>query len=95
MARLMGYAILLPSLSSLVSFIQVSIDIPLSSICLGPQLTILCPGFNIASDVVFATLPIPIIWSLQMKKLTRIYLVGVFSLGYVYGPRMLPPLLHS
>lgn len=40
MAQLMGNAILLPSLSNLVSFILVSIDISLSSICLGPQLTI-------------------------------------------------------
>ncbi|KAI9152192.1 hypothetical protein HJFPF1_09418 [Paramyrothecium foliicola] len=34
------------------------------------------------SDVVCATLPIPIIWTLQMKLRTRIYLVIVLSLGY-------------
>ena len=38
---------------------------------------------NIITDVAFATLPVPIIWSLQMPKKTRIYLIGILSLGYV------------
>ena len=37
---------------------------------------------NIFTDVCFATLPIPIIWRLQMKNRTRIYLCVVLSLGY-------------
>ncbi|KZL72539.1 integral membrane protein [Colletotrichum incanum] len=40
-------------------------------------------AFNIFTDVCFATLPIPIIWVLQMKLRTRIYLIGVLSLGYL------------
>ncbi|KAK1590272.1 uncharacterized protein LY79DRAFT_607632 [Colletotrichum navitas] len=40
-------------------------------------------SFNIFTDVCFATLPIPIIWVLQMKLRTRIYLVGILSLGYI------------
>ncbi|EFQ33948.1 hypothetical protein CGRA01v4_12429 [Colletotrichum graminicola] len=40
-------------------------------------------SFNIFTDVCFATLPIPIIWVLQMKLRTRIYLVGILSLGYL------------
>ena len=40
-------------------------------------------GCNIFTDVCFATLPIPIIWRLQMKVRTRLYLVGVFGLGFV------------
>ncbi|KAF9880066.1 hypothetical protein CkaCkLH20_02020 [Colletotrichum karsti] len=39
-------------------------------------------AFNIFTDVCFATLPIPIIWVLQMKLRTRVYLIGVLSLGY-------------
>lgn len=39
-------------------------------------------GLNIATDVLFATYPIPIIWSLQMKRKVRIYLVAILSLGY-------------
>ncbi|CAI0643224.1 unnamed protein product [Colletotrichum noveboracense] len=39
-------------------------------------------AFNIFTDVCFATLPIPIIWVLQMKLRTRIYLIVVLSLGY-------------
>ncbi|KAF9879167.1 integral membrane protein [Colletotrichum karsti] len=39
-------------------------------------------AFNIFTDVCFATLPVTIIWSLQMKLRTRIYLVIVLSLGY-------------
>lgn len=35
------------------------------------------------SDVLCATLPIPIIWTLNMKLRTRIYIIGVLSLGYV------------
>jgi hypothetical protein len=40
-------------------------------------------GFNIGTDVLSASLPIPIIWSLQMSPRTRGYLIGVLSLGYV------------
>ncbi|KAJ4087137.1 hypothetical protein NW760_013784 [Fusarium oxysporum] len=41
------------------------------------------PAFNIFTDVAFATLPIPIVWSLKMPLKTRIYLVVVLSLGYI------------
>ncbi|WYZ44851.1 hypothetical protein EsH8_VIII_000167 [Colletotrichum jinshuiense] len=40
-------------------------------------------SFNIFTDVCFATLPIPIIWVLQMKLRTRVYLIVVLSLGYL------------
>ena len=40
-------------------------------------------AFNIFTDVCFATLPIPIIWSLQMSQRTRISLMVVLSLGYL------------
>lgn len=40
-------------------------------------------SFNIATDVLFATYPIPIVWMLQMKRRTKIYLVGILSLGYL------------
>ncbi|KAK0643156.1 hypothetical protein B0T16DRAFT_459328 [Cercophora newfieldiana] len=40
-------------------------------------------GCNIFTDVCFATLPILIIWRLQMKRRTRLYLIGVFSFGYI------------
>lgn len=40
-------------------------------------------AFNIFTDVCFATLPIPIIWVLQMKLRTRVYLIVVLSLGYL------------
>ncbi|KAE8371429.1 hypothetical protein BDV26DRAFT_129857 [Aspergillus bertholletiae] len=39
-------------------------------------------SFNIFTDVLFATLPIPIVWNLRMKRRVRSYLIGVFSLGY-------------
>jgi len=39
-------------------------------------------SFNIATDVLFATYPVPIIWTLQMPRKTRIYLVAILSLGY-------------
>ncbi|KAL0939171.1 uncharacterized protein CTRU02_205781 [Colletotrichum truncatum] len=39
-------------------------------------------AFNIFTDVCFATLPVTIIWTLQMKLRTRIYLIIVLSLGY-------------
>ncbi|KAK1976399.1 hypothetical protein LZ30DRAFT_805882 [Colletotrichum cereale] len=39
-------------------------------------------AFNIFTDVCFATLPVTIIWTLQMKLRTRIYLIVVLSLGY-------------
>ncbi|VUC36768.1 unnamed protein product [Clonostachys rosea] len=40
-------------------------------------------AFNIFTDVAFATLPVPIVWLLKMPLKTRLYLVGVLSLGYV------------
>lgn len=39
-------------------------------------------AFNIFTDVIFATIPIPIIWNLQMKRKVKLYLIGVLSLGY-------------
>ncbi|KAK1687392.1 hypothetical protein BDP55DRAFT_727338 [Colletotrichum godetiae] len=39
-------------------------------------------GFNIFTDVVLATLPVPIIWNLQMKRRLRFYAIGILSLGY-------------
>ena len=39
---------------------------------------------NIFTDVALAVIPIPIIWGLNMKKTTRLYLIGVLSLGYLY-----------
>ncbi|TPX15261.1 uncharacterized protein E0L32_004538 [Thyridium curvatum] len=44
-------------------------------------------AFNITTDVFYATIPIPIIWKLQMKRKTRIYLIGILSLGYLSGYR--------
>ncbi|KNG51770.1 integral membrane protein [Stemphylium lycopersici] len=40
-------------------------------------------ALNIFTDVCFATLPVPIIWSLQTSRTTRINLIGVLSLGYM------------
>ncbi|OHF04227.1 hypothetical protein CORC01_00566 [Colletotrichum orchidophilum] len=39
-------------------------------------------AFNIFSDLVLATLPVPIIWNLQMKRRLRLYAIGILSLGY-------------
>ncbi|KAK4236380.1 hypothetical protein C8A03DRAFT_16974 [Achaetomium macrosporum] len=39
-------------------------------------------SFNIFTDVLFATFPIPIIWTLKMKRKLRLYLIGILSLGY-------------
>ncbi|KAM7196240.1 hypothetical protein V8F20_007080 [Naviculisporaceae sp. PSN 640] len=37
---------------------------------------------NIFTDVAFATLPIPLIWSLQLQRRIRIYLIAILSGGY-------------
>ncbi|KAK8029647.1 Methylphloroacetophenone synthase [Apiospora rasikravindrae] len=37
---------------------------------------------NILTDVVFATLPVPMIWRLQMAYRARVYLISILSLGY-------------
>ncbi|RNJ58055.1 hypothetical protein D7B24_005200 [Verticillium nonalfalfae] len=39
-------------------------------------------AFNIFTDVVLATLPIPIIWNLQMKRRVRLSVIAILSLGY-------------
>lgn len=40
-------------------------------------------SFNIFTDVIFGIVPIPVIWKLQMKRRTRLYLIGILSLGYL------------
>jgi hypothetical protein len=40
------------------------------------------PAANIFTDVLFATFPIPVIWKLHTRKRTRVYLIGILSLGY-------------
>ncbi|KFA68492.1 hypothetical protein S40285_05386 [Stachybotrys chlorohalonatus IBT 40285] len=40
-------------------------------------------AFNMTTDVICATLPIPIIYNLNMKLRTRIYLIVIMSLGWV------------
>ncbi|KAK1752852.1 hypothetical protein QBC47DRAFT_430913 [Echria macrotheca] len=37
---------------------------------------------NITTDIMFATLPIPLIWSLQLQRRIRIYLIAILSGGY-------------
>ncbi|EQB53454.1 hypothetical protein GCG54_00005355 [Colletotrichum gloeosporioides] len=45
-------------------------------------LGIMNTALNIFTDVVLATLPIPLIWNLQMKRKVRLYVIGILSLGY-------------
>ncbi|KAH8672964.1 hypothetical protein BGZ61DRAFT_427561 [Ilyonectria robusta] len=47
------------------------------------QFSLINTSFNIFTDVLFATFPVPIIWTLQMKLRTRLYLIGILSLGYM------------
>jgi hypothetical protein len=50
---------------------------------IGDTLANISTAFNIFTDVCFATLPIPIVWNLQMSSRLRISLIAVLSLGYV------------
>ena len=52
------------------------------SVSLFITFALLNSAFNIFTDVLFATFPIPIIWKLQMKRRVRFYLIGILSLGY-------------
>lgn len=36
-------------------------------------------------------MPIAVFWMLQMKKITKIYLAAVFSLGWLYAPTAISP----
>ena len=58
---------------------QVSEAIP--KIC-GTTLIILRPACNIFTDICFATLPVPLIWSLQLQRRVRLYLIVILSGGY-------------
>ncbi|KAI3534054.1 hypothetical protein CABS02_13375 [Colletotrichum abscissum] len=40
-------------------------------------------AFNISTDVVFATLPIPLVWSLTIDRSFRPYVAGILSIGYI------------
>lgn len=39
--------------------------------------------FNVITDFMIITLPIPKIWQLQMPRMQKIILVGVFMLGFL------------
>jgi len=39
-------------------------------------------AFNMATDVILATLPVQIIWNLQVNRRQKLSLIGVLSLGY-------------
>ncbi|KAK3326856.1 hypothetical protein B0H66DRAFT_589376 [Apodospora peruviana] len=52
------------------------------SISLFVTFALINTSFNIFTDVLFAVFPIPIIWTLQMKRKLRLYLIGILSLGY-------------
>jgi len=43
----------------------------------------LLPAINILTDILCATLPVPVIWKLRMRLRTRVYLVAIFSMGYM------------
>ncbi|ORY07133.1 hypothetical protein BCR34DRAFT_489621, partial [Clohesyomyces aquaticus] len=47
---------------------------------------------NIALDVLFATLPIPIIWTLRAGMRTRVSLIMILGLGFTYDS-LLPSLV--
>ncbi|RYP71169.1 hypothetical protein DL771_004969 [Monosporascus sp. 5C6A] len=40
-------------------------------------------AFNIVSDVALASLPVPVVWRLKMDRRTRLYVIGILSLGYL------------
>ncbi|KAL0934006.1 uncharacterized protein CTRU02_210805 [Colletotrichum truncatum] len=46
------------------------------------RLGVMNTALNIVTDVVLATLPIPLVWNLQMKRKVRLYVIGILSLGY-------------
>ncbi|KAH6705431.1 hypothetical protein BKA61DRAFT_699186 [Leptodontidium sp. MPI-SDFR-AT-0119] len=52
------------------------------SIVVFSKIGLMNTGINIFTDVLLATLPIPIIWKLQINRRKKIALVGVLSLGY-------------
>lgn len=38
---------------------------------------------NILTDVLFATMPIPLVWQLQLNTRTKLSLITILSLGYL------------
>ncbi|ORX97794.1 hypothetical protein BCR34DRAFT_607135 [Clohesyomyces aquaticus] len=39
-------------------------------------------SFNIITDILFATMPLPLVWRLQLNTRTKISLIAILSLGY-------------
>jgi hypothetical protein len=62
-------------------------DASLNPKCYGIKLfvtfALINTSFNIFTDVLFATFPIPIIWQLKMKRKLKMYLIAILSLGYL------------
>lgn len=40
-------------------------------------------AFKIFTDILLSTLPVPLVWQLQLDRRKRVYLVLVLSLGYL------------
>ena len=46
------------------------------------NISLMNTSFNMFTDVLLATLPVHIIWNLQINKRQKLSLIGVLSLGY-------------
>ena len=38
---------------------------------------------NVVTDIITLSLPLPLIWRLQINKLQKLQLIGIFLLGYL------------
>jgi hypothetical protein len=47
------------------------------------NISVMNTSFNMATDVLLASLPVHIIWGLQINRRQKISLIGVLSLGWV------------
>lgn len=44
-------------------------------------------AINIATDFIFATLPVFMFYNIQVNRWTKVSLMGILSLGYLYVSR--------
>ena len=52
-------------------------------------------GMNIATDVALMILPMPLLSQLQLPRMQKFALIGVFAVGILYVPRFCPCALSS
>jgi hypothetical protein len=58
------------------------------AVCNPPHYFLANQYLAIATDIIMFFLPMPVVWNLKMRWKQKLLLLGLFSLGFLYIPRL-------